>query len=84
MDAYIINEHLKRIFEGQARQERFDTSIALYACKQDDRDPVGAYVLKMIGIVSALIFLGFKIGLTHIDLIKQSLNNFYSKFVMNK
>ena len=60
MDAYIMNEKLKRMFEGQALQERFDRSIALYACKQDDRDPVGAYVLKMIGIVSALIFFGFQ------------------------
>lgn len=40
MDAYVIIGHLKRMFEGQARQERFDTRKALYACKQGDRDPV--------------------------------------------
>ena len=33
MDAYSMIEHLQRMFEGQARQERFDTSKALYSCK---------------------------------------------------
>jgi len=31
MVAYIMIEHLKRMFEGQGRQERFDTSKALFA-----------------------------------------------------
>ena len=40
MDAYEMIEHLQRMFEGHARQERYDTSKALYDCKQGEREPV--------------------------------------------
>lgn len=84
MDAYDMIEHLKRMFESQARQERFDTSKALYACKQGDRDPVGPHVLKMIGYIERLATLGFPIGAeAQTDLILQSLNNNYAHFVVN-
>ncbi|XP_074331827.1 uncharacterized protein LOC141668706 [Apium graveolens] len=84
MDAYIMIEHLKRMFEGEARQERFDTSKALYACKQGDRDPVGPHVLKMIGYMEYLATPCFAIvPKTQIDLILQYLNNNYAQFVMN-
>ncbi|XP_074351360.1 uncharacterized protein LOC141690462 [Apium graveolens] len=71
MDAYVMTEHLKRMFEGKAHQERFDTSKSLYACKQGDRDPGGPHVLKMIGLEA------------QIDLNLQSLNIKYAWFVMN-
>ncbi|XP_074377606.1 uncharacterized protein LOC141719123 [Apium graveolens] len=72
------------MFEGQARQERHDTSKALYAYKQGDRDPVGPHVLKMIGYMEYLATLGSSIGLeAQIDLILRSLNNNYSQFVIN-
>ncbi|XP_063936488.1 uncharacterized protein LOC135148376 [Daucus carota subsp. sativus] len=84
MDSYDMIEHLKRMFEGQARQERFDTFKSLNACKQGERDPVGPHVLKMIGYIDYLEKLGAPIGPEHqIDLILQSLNNNYSQFVMN-
>ncbi|XP_074323451.1 uncharacterized protein LOC141660370 [Apium graveolens] len=84
MDAYIMIEHLKCMFEEQARQERFDTSKALYACKQGDRDPIGPHVLKMIGYMEYLVTLGSAIGLeARIDQILQSLNNNYAQFIMN-
>ncbi|XP_074359594.1 uncharacterized protein LOC141699383 [Apium graveolens] len=84
MDAYVMIEHLKYMFEGQDRQERFDTSKALYACKQGDRDPVGPHVLKMIGYMEYLATLGSAIGPeAHIDPILQSSNNNYAQFVMN-
>ena len=72
------------MFEGQARQERFDVSKALYACKQGDRDPVGPHVLKMIGYMETLETLGFPIGPEHkIDLVLHSLNKNYAQFVLN-
>ena len=84
MDAYDMIEHLKGMFEGQARQERFDVSKALYACKQGDRDPVGPHVLKMIGYMETLETLGFPIGPEHkIDLVLHSLNKNYAQFVLN-
>ena len=84
MDAYEMIEHLQRMFEGQARQERFDTIKALYACKQGEREPVQPHVLKMIGYIEYLETLGFPIGAeAQIDLILQSMNSNYAHFVMN-
>ncbi|KAK1388255.1 hypothetical protein POM88_016433 [Heracleum sosnowskyi] len=84
MDAYDMIEHLKRMFEGQDRQERFDVSKALYACKQGNRDPVGPHVLKMIGYMETLENLGFPVLPEHqADLILQSLNNNYTQFFIN-
>ncbi|XP_074328243.1 uncharacterized protein LOC141666132 [Apium graveolens] len=84
MDAYVIIENLKRMFEGHAHQERFNTSKDLYACKQGDRDPVRPHVLKMIGYMEYLATLGSAIGPeAQIDLILQSLNSNYAQFVMN-
>ena len=84
MDSYYMIEHLKRMFEGQAPQERFDTFKSLHACKQGERDLVGPHVLMMIGYIEYLAKLGAPIAVEHqIDLILQSLNNSYSQFVMN-
>ncbi|XP_074323355.1 uncharacterized protein LOC141660282 [Apium graveolens] len=84
MDAYVMIEKLKHMFKGQACQERFNTSKALYACKQGNRDPVGPNVLKMIGYMEYLATLGYAIGPeAQIDLILQSLNNSYAQFIMN-
>ncbi|XP_074347544.1 uncharacterized protein LOC141686405 [Apium graveolens] len=70
MDSYIMIGYLKCMFEGQARQERSDTSKAFYACKQGDRDPVGPHVLKMISYMEYLATLGSAIGPeAQIDLI---------------
>ncbi|OMO61163.1 Zinc finger, CCHC-type [Corchorus capsularis] len=49
MDALDMIKHLKQLHQGQARQERFDVSKALFGCKMDDGTPVGTLVLKMIG-----------------------------------
>ena len=47
-DAYEMIEHLQRMFDGQAHQEMFDSSKALYARKQGEREPFQPHVLKMI------------------------------------
>ena len=84
MDAYEMIEHLKVMFEGQARQERYNTFQALSACKQGEKDPVGPHVLKMIGYLEYLAKLGASISPEHqIDMILHSLNSGYSQFVMN-
>ena len=70
MNFYDMIEHLKRMFEGQARQERFGTFKSLNACKQGERDPVGPHVLRMIGYIEYLAKLGAPIAVEHqIDLI---------------
>ncbi|KAK8931471.1 hypothetical protein KSP39_PZI016311 [Platanthera zijinensis] len=79
-----IDEHLKKMFQGQARQDRFDVTKALFQCKMGVRDSVGTHVLKMIGYIENLERLGFPLGqeLTT-DLILQSLPDSYEQFVLN-
>ena len=59
MVAYEMIEHLKELYQGQARQERFDISKALFQCKLAEGSPVGPHVLKMIGYIESLSKLGF-------------------------
>ena len=74
MDAYAMLKHLQTMFQEQARQERFNTSKALFACKQLN-NPVGPHVLKMIGYIDYLECLGFGLAQeAQIDIILQSLN----------
>ena len=62
MEAYDMIVHLKRLYQGQARHERYEVSKALYQCRLAERSPVGAHVLKMIGYVENLERLGFPLG----------------------
>ena len=50
MDAYVKFEHLGTMFQEQSRQEKYNTSKALFACKQGNT-PVGVHVLKIIGYI---------------------------------
>ena len=84
MDAYDMVVHLKKLYQGQARQERFDVSKALFQCKMAEGSPVGAHVLKMIGYVENLERLGFPLSQElATDLVLQSLPQSYGQFVMN-
>ncbi|KAK8951727.1 hypothetical protein KSP39_PZI004223 [Platanthera zijinensis] len=79
-----IDEHLKKMFQGQARQERFDVTKALFQCKMGVRDSVGTHVLKMIGYIENLERLSFPLGQElATDLILQSLPDSYEQFVLN-
>ena len=82
MDTYAMLEHLQTMYQEQARQERYNTSKALFACKQQN-NPVGPHVLKMIGYIDYLECLGFGLAReAQINIILQSLNNNYSQFIM--
>ncbi|KAK8584245.1 hypothetical protein V6N12_068491 [Hibiscus sabdariffa] len=58
MVAYEMIQNLKEIYEGQARQERYETSKALFQCKMIEGTPVGAHVIKMMGYIQTLEKLG--------------------------
>ncbi|KAL4364152.1 hypothetical protein GQ457_04G017010 [Hibiscus cannabinus] len=62
MVAYKMIQNLKEIYEGQARQERYETSKALFQCKMSQRSPVGAHFIKMMGYIQALEKLGFPLS----------------------
>ncbi|VFQ62648.1 unnamed protein product [Cuscuta campestris] len=84
MKAYDMIIHLRQLYQGQARHERFQISKALFSCKLSVGNPVGPHVLKMIGYVQTLEKLGFELR-TELatDLILQSLPELYKQFVVN-
>ncbi|KAL4311226.1 hypothetical protein GQ457_01G016510 [Hibiscus cannabinus] len=55
MVAYEMIQNLKEIYEGQARQERYETSKALFQCKMSEGSPVGAHVIKMMGYIQTRV-----------------------------
>ncbi|XP_052490622.1 uncharacterized protein LOC128042979 [Gossypium raimondii] len=84
MVAYEMIEHLKEFYQGQARQERFDVSKALFQCKLAEGSPVGLHVLKMIGYIESMSKFGFPLSQElATDVILQSLSDSYSQFVLN-
>ncbi|KAK8576146.1 hypothetical protein V6N13_090623 [Hibiscus sabdariffa] len=84
MVAYEMIQNLKEIYEGQARQERYETSKALFQCKMSEGSPVGAHVIKMMGYIQTLEKLGFALSNElAIDVVLQSLPDSFSQFIMN-
>ncbi|KAL4340295.1 hypothetical protein GQ457_08G031950 [Hibiscus cannabinus] len=51
MVSYEMIQNLKEIFEGQAHQERYETSKDLFKCKKSEATPVGAHDIKMMGYI---------------------------------
>ena len=77
-------EHLKMLYQEQARHERFEVSKSLFQGKLAEGAPVGPHVLKMIGYVENLERLGFPLEKElATDLILQSLPDSFSQFVLN-
>ncbi|KAL4351306.1 hypothetical protein GQ457_06G012750 [Hibiscus cannabinus] len=73
MVAYEMIQNLKEIYEGQARQERYETSKTLFQCKMSEGSLVGAHVIKMMGYIQALEKLGFPLNdELAIDVVLQS------------
>ncbi|XP_050920075.1 uncharacterized protein LOC127137682, partial [Lathyrus oleraceus] len=84
MAAFDMIEHLKMLYQEQARHERFEVSKAFFQSKLAKGAPVSPHVLKMIGYVENLERLGFPLGKElATDLILQSLPNRFKQFVLN-
>ncbi|KAK8600471.1 hypothetical protein V6N12_050325 [Hibiscus sabdariffa] len=84
MVAYEMIQNLKEIYEGQARQERYETSKALFQCKMSKGSSVGAHVIKMMGYIQTLEKLGFALNdELATDIILQSLPDSFNQFVLN-
>ncbi|KAK8539407.1 hypothetical protein V6N12_043033 [Hibiscus sabdariffa] len=84
MVAYEMIQNLKEIYEGQACQERYETSKALFQCKMSEGSPVGAHVIKMVGYIQTLEKLGFALNdELAIDVVLQSLPDSFSQFILN-
>ncbi|KAK8708436.1 hypothetical protein V6N13_059478 [Hibiscus sabdariffa] len=84
MVAYEMIQNMKEIYEGQTRQERYETSKALFQCKMTEGTPVGAHVIKIMGYIQTLEKLGFSLkDELATDLILQSLPDSFKPFVLN-
>ncbi|KAK8696648.1 hypothetical protein V6N13_001780 [Hibiscus sabdariffa] len=84
MVAYEMIQNLKEIYEGQVRQERYETSKALFQCKMSEGSPVGAHVIKMMGYIQTLEKLGFALNdQLAVDVVLQSLPDSFNQFVLN-
>ena len=84
IEAFDMMVYLKRMFQEQARQERFTTTKALNACKMTPGTSISAHVLKMKGLIDHLDKRGAPIS--HelaTDLILGSLPESYDQFVIN-
>ncbi|KAK8712124.1 hypothetical protein V6N13_147374 [Hibiscus sabdariffa] len=81
MVAYEMIQNVKEIYEGQARQERYETSKALFQCKMSEGSPVGAHVIKMMGYIQALEKLRFPLNdELAINVVLQSLPDSFNQF----
>ncbi|KAK8696490.1 hypothetical protein V6N13_001624 [Hibiscus sabdariffa] len=84
MVAYEMIQNLKEIYEGQAHQERYETSKALFQCKMIEGSLVGAHVIKMMGYIQTLEKQGFSLkDELATDLILQSLLDNFKPIVLN-
>ncbi|KAK8574686.1 hypothetical protein V6N12_062375 [Hibiscus sabdariffa] len=84
MVAYEMIHNLKEIYEGQACQERYETSKALFQCEMSEGSPVGTHVIKMMGYIQTLEKLGFALNdELAIDVVLQSLPDSFNQFVLN-
>jgi hypothetical protein len=84
IDAYTMIQGLHRMFENQARAERYNISKVLFAWKLAEGGLVSPHVIKMIGYFEILTKLGCEIkDDLATDVILQSLPMSYESFIMN-
>ncbi|KAL4348581.1 hypothetical protein GQ457_17G010830 [Hibiscus cannabinus] len=77
-------QKLKEIYEGQVRQERYETSKALFQCKMSEGSPVGARVIKMMGYIQTLEKLSFALNdELAIDVVLESFPDSFNQFVLH-
>ncbi|KAK8516828.1 hypothetical protein V6N12_049540 [Hibiscus sabdariffa] len=84
MVAYEMIQNLKEIYEGEARQERYETSKGLFQCKMSEGSLVGAHVIKIMGYIQTLEKLGFALNdELAIEVVLQSLPDSFNQYVLN-
>ncbi|XP_042415422.1 uncharacterized protein LOC122004634 [Zingiber officinale] len=84
MSAREIDQHLHELFQESAREERYETSRALFHTMLEEGNQVGSHVLKIIGYIEKLESLGSKLDQDlAVDLILLSLPPSFSQFVLN-
>lgn len=84
MAAFNMIEHLRMLYQEQARHERFEVSKTLFQDKVVEGTPIGPHVLQMIGYLENLERLDIPLGKELVtNLILQSFLESFSYFVLN-
>jgi hypothetical protein len=84
VDAYTMIQGKRGMFENQARDEMYNISKALFACKLAEGSPVSPHVIKMMGYIETSDKLGCELkDDLATDVILQSLPASYELFIMN-
>jgi hypothetical protein len=84
VDAYTMIQGIRGMFENQARDEMYNISKALFACKLAEGRPVSPHVIKMMGYIETSDKLGCELkDDLATDVILQSLPASYELFIMN-
>nr|GEZ04052.1 zinc finger, CCHC-type [Tanacetum cinerariifolium] len=84
LHAHQMLKDLKTLFAQQVEQELFQTTRDFHSCKQEERQSVSSYVLKMKGYIENLECLGHPVTLgLGVRLILIGLRKKYDGFVQN-
>ncbi|GJU71786.1 zinc finger, CCHC-type containing protein [Tanacetum coccineum] len=84
LSAYDMLQELKTLFAQQAEQELLQTVRDFHSCKQEERQFVSSYVLKMKSYIDNLERLGHPVSLNlGVRLILISLHKEFDSFVQN-
>lgn len=84
LEAYDMITSLKKMFDTQARHERYNTTRALVSCKMVEGTSVSTHVLKMKSYIDYLNWLGSSIDENFAtDIILVTLSKSFDQFVDN-
>nr|GEZ89757.1 zinc finger, CCHC-type [Tanacetum cinerariifolium] len=84
LHAHEMLKELKTLFAQQAEHELLQTTRDFHSCRQEERQSVSSYVLKMKGYIENLERLGYPVTLClGVSLILISLRKEYDGFVQN-
>src|SRR5664279_227056 len=84
VEAHDMIVALKRMFEVQARTERFNVSRAILRCRLREGKPLSPHVIKMVGYMQSMDRLGFPVSKEFAtDIILNSLPKAYAPFISN-
>ena len=82
--AYTMYRRLERLFQREARNERYDTVCALMDCKLGNGQESSPHIIKMMGMIDRLAALGHPIKKElAVDIVLRSLPERFNQFVLN-
>ncbi len=79
-----IMNHLVTLYQGQAREERYNVAKELFHMRMSEKDSVSSHGVKFLGLLKRLNDLGLELqNDLAVDLLLSSLPSSWASFVMN-